>query len=358
MFKSVKNENNVKRVKKFRDAKRLAMGDDEYKKQEAEARRLRRNNTKPIIVDHEKVSLIDTIYTDKVEYLEKLGNGKTIKKETVVQQLDKVLNLYKLINNKNNIDNFSFDYLKDTNKVIDFINNNWNTENSRNSQIQAISSILQVNNKYKNEYEFYSKYSTNKRVAINTEASNNLLTDKEKVSIVKWNNIKSIYKKIDNTRDKALVGLYTLLPPRRAQDISNLTLGPSDDANTNSIIIKGKKIIKIIYRKHKTSKTVGVVEVKVPAPLSKLLYNHIIENKIKDGELLFGTNNKVIKNFSEVVSTIFKKYTDKKLTANLLRHSFITYFLKKNPSIAKKQEIATQMGNSVSIQAFYNRIDL
>ena len=91
---------------------------------------------------------------------------KTIKKESVAQQFKKITNLYKKIfgsvTDCNNLD-----FLKDTNKIISFINSNYKTDNSRNSQVQAIASILQVLPEYKNEYVFYSKYSTDKRKTIN-----------------------------------------------------------------------------------------------------------------------------------------------------------------------------------------------
>ena len=79
----------------------------------------------------------------------------------------------------------------------------------------------------------------------------------------------------------------------------------------------------------------------------------------KPGDPVFNTkNNKHIKNFSEFVNNIFKKQTGKNISVNLIRHAFISDYLKKNKSLADRKAISDKMAHSVAVQSFYNRIDL
>ena len=87
---------------------------------------------------------------------------------------------------QSSIDCNNLDFLKNTKKVIDFINKHYKTATSRNSQVQAIASILQVLPEYKDEYTFYSKFSTKERQKITKKAEDNLITDKESPNILAW----------------------------------------------------------------------------------------------------------------------------------------------------------------------------
>ncbi len=306
--------------------------------------------------------LLKQVFQAKSEYLASQNPPKTIKKSSVSQQLTKVVNLYKKMTGSS-ADCTDFEFLRDTDKIINFINTNWKTPNSRNSQIQAISSILQALGGYDREYKFYSKYSTDKRKEINKTANENELTEKEAKNILPWNDIKDLYKQVADKPNKALIALYTLMPPRRVEDISLLTIIDDEKANPSNlnylVIDKNKKPLKIVYLRYKTDKTYGRQNIKIPAKLSSILQDYINTYAIKLGNPLFPTaNNGYYKNFSEIVSNTFKKYTGKGITANLLRHSFISDFLSKKRTIAKKKEIAWLMGHNINSQGQYDRIDL
>jgi hypothetical protein len=90
-----------------------------------------------------------------------------------------------------------------------------------------------------------------------------------------------------------------------------------------------------------------------------ILAKHIQTSGLKKGDPLFGTTSKgYYVNFSEIVSKTFKKYTKKNITVNLLRHLYIAHFLSKKRSGTEKEKLAKLMGNSVSMQAQYDRIDV
>ena len=303
--------------------------------------------------------LFEKIYKAKQKIAK--SNGKTIKEASVKQQYAKINNLCKKMTNKANCSDF--DFLKDTDKVVKFINANWKTDNSRNSQIQAISSILIALPEYKKQYNFYSNLSTKNRININEQADKNELSDKEKANILPWNELKLIYKnpKITN-RNRALLALYTLLPPRRTEEISLLTIMDSEvdlDDSFNYVIMNGTNPVKLVYLRYKTDKSYGKIKIPIPTKLKTILKAYISEYKLDNGDALFGTTaGRYYKNFSSEISKVFEKYTQKKITANLIRHSFITHYLSKKRSTADKKKIAMLMGHSIESQSAYDRIDL
>ena len=135
--------------------------------------------------------LLEQVFKAKTIYLANLTPPRTIKKESVSQQLNKVKILHKKMM-KTTTDCSDFSFLRDTEAVIEFINKDWKTDDSRNSQLQAISSILQAYGGYEKEYTIYSKYSSSKRIKINDKKGNNLLTETEKLNILPWKTIENL----------------------------------------------------------------------------------------------------------------------------------------------------------------------
>ena len=157
-----------------------------------------------------------------------------------------------------------------------------------------------------------------------------------------------------------MVAFYTLQPPRRVEDVSLIVIGKHDDPNKNSLLLDEKnKPHSVKYRKFKTDKTSKKITIVLSETLQDILAKHIEKAGLKNGDPLFGTASKgYFVNFSETVSKTFKKYTKKTITANLLRHLYISNFLNKNRDGTEKQKLAKQMGNSVAMQQQYDRIDI
>ena len=305
--------------------------------------------------------LLEQVFLTKSKYLASLRPPRTIKKQSVKQQLTKVINLYRKMTGQST-DCRSFDFLRPTAEVINFINTHWKTPNSRNSQVQAIASILQSLGGYEDEYEFYSGYSTDERRRINETVNENKTTDREAVNLIPWKDVKNLYKSNIDKPDKALIGIYTLLPPRRVEDVSLLTLTDKDEdlsTDLNYIIVnKNKKPLKIVYLRYKTDKTYGRQDIKIPTKLATIIQDFIKTYNLQLGTPLFPTaNDGYYKNFGEIVANTFKKHIGKSMSANL-RHSFISDFLSRKRTIAKKTEIARLMGHNIGTQGQYDRIDL
>jgi len=313
-------------------------------------------------------SLREATYQAKKEIAE--SKGQSIKRKSFVQQFTKVENLHKLYTG-DDTNCSDFEWVRDTKKVHNFIKKYkaWKTPNSKNGQLQALSSILKVLDGYEEEYKYYSNASKAGRKAIDKTSESSTLTDKEKKNILPWSELKDLYKSVTDRRDKALVGIYTLIPPRRVEDISLIKIKFTPrkykgalDKNFNYLMVSRstKKPTKLIFNRYKTEKTFNIQDFKVPVKLATILQKYITDYDYDDDDILFGTKKGGVQSgFSAVVARTFKKYTNKAVSANLIRHSFISDFLDKPKlSLGQRKKVANAMGHSISTQLKYSRVDI
>jgi integrase len=381
------NERRNEEGKKYRQSKRDAMGDAAYKASESLKRKQRRGRTRvPVIAPAVAVEIsvsgtdttepepevpvvaldvlesntdtLDDIYKAKLSLAE--SKGHTIKRSSVETSYNRLKRIHKMMFNEPMT---KFDWTKDTTKVSKFIDTSivWKSDESKIQQFQSLASILKVIKDYDKEYKFYSKRSIKMRNKKTTIDDDNLLTEHEEKNMVPWKEIKKIQPK--DVRDAALIGIYTLIPPRRLDyrlmRITDHDTGLDDDYNY-VVLNKRNNPTKFIFTNYKTSSTFGKQEFPVPRALASVLKTYIEGNGFAINDYLFGKSpTEPYKSFSTQVSEVFKKYTSKSISVNMLRHSYITWFLqKKNLSLTDKKIVATAMGHSITMQDKYNRINL
>ena len=367
----------------FHARKRAAMGDVAYKALQAaqrQARRQRQNRpatassllannpanpavpgVKKTYVMYRPVSslsandpatfTLDDIYKLKSE--QSALKNKTIKLESVKSQYNNILLLHKKLFNS---DMINFDFLKNTQKVLTFISTLPLKQSSKDKSIQAISSILSVIPGFKQEYKFYSDITT----ASSKTAAKVAGDIKHIENYPEWSEIRPIYKKANDIYDMAVMAIYTMIPPRRAQDIALLTITHSNDNlnhSINQIILNDDGLpTELIFNTYKTMSTYKIQHFYIPKKLSVVLQHYIAKHQLVDGDPLFPTNqNKYYKNFGEVVSNVFSKYTDKKITINTLRHSYIIKFLSVQRTPNEKYALGYKMAHSPKMQSMYDR---
>lgn len=292
--------------------------------------------------------------------LRAMQGKKPIKINSTKQQFDKTTNIIKGLSGVKQTDCGlkEFEILKDTDRVVKYVNKRWKTPNSRNSQLQALSSILSVLHSFDKAYEFYSKLSSSNRVIIDEIGLENLKSEKEKKNWMPYKQLRSIINDVpdDQLRDRALMAIYVLMPPRRAEDVSLLRLN-SNAPGTNSY---NQDEGRIIYRKYKNDQVYGDQNVPITARAQGILDAYVNGIDLQDGQLLFPSrNSEPYKAFGPVVTRLFKKYVpDSHITTTLIRHIFVSHLHeRKNMSLKKKQRIALQMGHSLQMQGVYNRIE-
>lgn len=302
-------------------------------------------------------SLLEKVFQAKKSHLASLKPPRTIKRTSVEQQFKKVMNIHKFLYGKVAKCN-DLDFLRNTEKIIAFVNKHWKTPNSRATQIQAISSILVVLPDYNREYLIYSALSTKNRRAIQANAGDNILTEKERKNILPWTQIQDLRKNAKSPRDKSLIAMYTIIPPRRL-DIGLIKLADKNTKQSKAFNYYLPETKQIIFNKYKTDKFYGIQKMKIPNALSEILTALVESEGLKPGDFLFGTkNNTQYKNFSQFVSRIFKRVSGKPLTINLLRHSYISKFLSKKRSVNEMKKLAKIMGHSTIEQQFYFKKEL
>ena len=308
-------------------------------------------------------AMIVRIYKAKVALL--AGAGKSIKKATVARQMRNVELLYERLTGKKSTCS-DFDFLADTGAVVALVNKHFRTPNSRNTQFQAIASVLAVLPEHREQYQFYSKLSATNRQAINKTAGDNKHTAREAKNFMKWPEIASAINKAKDPRARAIMGLYTRMPVRRVDDVSRIRLDVEEGSDLaakfefgehNWLTFSGGLPKEIVYNVHKTAKTMGQIVVKVPTELAVVLAEYIKSAKLKGGDVLFGTMaGGVHKNFSTEVTDAFGPYLPKRVTVNMLRHSFIQHVLSSKLTVNQKKVVAREMGHSFTTQALYDRI--
>lgn len=337
----------AQKSKLYRERKKKRLG-EEYVKAESAKRRERRSKRKQPV--SKKIPITDA--------------DKTLK-----QYCDNADRVYKGLTNKkiNDIDDFKL--FEDTERALNYILTSEWSDNTKKSYLVSLAMVLKIL-KDKETSKIYLDASVKLGEKINNKIDENKLTDKEKMNWIDQKSLSKVYKSIVDPQAKALIGLYTLIPPRRRGLAVYLTLTTAKELKKNKennknwlVVNKSNLPNRIVMRKYKTHKTYGEYVIKLTGralkPLRDILKVHIIANEINHNDPVFPTPSGLYHqpaNMSNTLTTIFRNSIGKELTFNLLRHIKITDFLSMPRSIKCKKTLAKQMGHSVNIQAKYQRI--
>jgi integrase len=109
--------------------------------------------------------------------------------------------------------------------------------------------------------------------------------------------------------------------------------------------------------KYKTSAKYGSQRLDLPDNLKTILNDYINDKDINVGDLMFGYRGKPYKNFT-LLNRAFKKiFSDKNISVDLLRHSYIKDFYDSGRrSVNERKALSDLMGHSVATQSFYDRV--
>jgi hypothetical protein len=358
------------RSKEYRQRQIEKYGEDEYRKKESEKRKERRTKLKEIQIKEAKakparIKSVEEMKAFNVK--EQLFNIKSnvlarYTQSTHDNQWYKVDRIHKLLTNTPLTD--SFELFRDTDRVFDLINTNpkWKTDETRNSYRQALSGLLKYVDGFQSEYQIYSKSSVDNRKAITETAGDIILSQKESENYIPWTQlVKAVDNKELDDKEKALLGLYLLLPPKRLQISRLLTLTnkkTGHDKNYNYLVLVKNKPSHIMLYNHKTKFKYPDVRIPLPKKLIKLFQRYIKTNKIQLNEPIFpNRTGTYYTSISDVLSKIFNKvFAPKHVTLNSLRHAYIINFLKKKRSPNQRKVLAKEMLHSVYQQSLYDRL--
>ena len=280
-----------------------------------------------------------------------LLKSKNIKDSSIKLYLSNL----KRLNNNNNIKTLTF--LKNSKKVLDFINNK--SENTKRTYLISICTVLNLDPKYKKNYDEYYKLLKESNGLLK---NNTTKTEKQEENWMEQDEITTIYKNLESEVEKfrtkkklneseynimlnyVILSLYTLIPPRRSLDYIKMMIGSDTDKNFNYLNINDSKFI---FNNFKTAGTYKTQIIDIPDDLMSVIKLYLIKRK--------GTKNNIpfLVNFkgdplttSSQMTRILNKIFNKKVSVSMLRNMFLT---NKYKDINKEKiNDATAMGTSSS----------
>ena len=352
----------------YRQKLRNEMGDKEYKEMVRKQQQKYRGGSvleKQEYINQENCLELARQITDK----KNLTNKRQIKVDTAVINLKMIGRIYRDMYDLE-WDCKNFDWLReDVSNVIKHINNSTDNVGGIKRKYSAILVVLkhfELQSLYDTYYQQFDKYKTKVR----NDIEENTLSNFERENGLDWETIISqvrpVILKTGSLKEKIMILLYTDIPPRRNEFLQYMKLITKGslkqalnlDPEFNYFHLKTGNIVVNKYKP--TARSIyGQQVLKYPTRNVKLI-KQLLSKNFKNGDLLFSNReNKPLKSFNKI-SPMFQKYTGKMLGSRLLRHSFVTNYVKLNPAmtIKQKKEIARQLGHSAGLFDEYLKVGL
>lgn len=210
--------------------------------------------------------------------------------------------------------------------------------------------MLKDINKFNGDVKEQKKSKNEKEAWMQPESINKIYDRLKKRAMVLYKKENRTVKELQEIQDFVLLSLFTLIPPRRAMDYTEMKIKNIDTKKDN--YIKNKNMIFNIY---KTSKNKGVDIIEIPKQLKMILNKWI---KINPNEyLLFDSNGNKLT--SVKVNQRFNKIMDKpNFSVNMFRHIYLTDKYKDTMKEMKEMEKDMEdMGSSMKQAKTYVKLD-
>ena len=233
--------------------------------------------------------------------------------------------------------NFLTDFKKVCKKLIDNFTNN----NTIGSYLESFAWVLQESNPTLNKK--YKALAVEYKDKAKAHVYDNVVGENE--NIVRWSDIKDRYKTATGV-NKVFLALISLLPPRRTLDYALLLLNDGSSPMSSEYNYIDLTTDSLIYNNYKTKKNYGTQSFHMPEELSTIIRTYIQNTPILNNEYLLGNHSNP--------STVFSRWLGG-LNMNSVRHSFISEFLKDDPTVREKRRVANLMGHALGTQAEYQR---
>lgn len=274
--------------------------------------------------------------------------------------------LYKIFTNNCNSDDEKYvienlNYLKEYKQIIDTVNTFYTSLNSQYSYIVPFLTLISyIEQLYKVSYNDLALYLRELRDKIEKQRGDNEI--KEGNVLIKNFDIDVILDnitKLDSSIDKLIYALYTIHPPRRLLDYSemfisnNIDIDKLDDSK-NYVICENNIPSYFVFNKYKTNKFFGKQKIKINNNLSLIIQEFIKINKLNYNDSLL--NNIKSNTLGKYITNICKKIYNFYITETGLRNSYITYINNKKLTLNEKKTISQMMAHSLTEQQKYNKV--
>jgi len=267
----------------------------------------------------------------------------------------------------------SGDFLLGASKIVlQYLAEKYPNANSRRTYLSA---VMWYCKNSKTEYQIcnlenYQKAFEELRPIADKQTNSQTLSEKRSENYVEWEDVLAAFKKAKDDFETAelsitdftLMALYVYQAPVRL-DYAGMGLvnGNGIDGNmkyTKEMLLSFKTgnyaVIKdsagdsyFIFNDYKTSTCYGQQVIAMDLRTKGLL------------SILYDLGKRSIysrqrADLSSKIIELWTKYTGKKLSVSLIRHSYIAYNYKQNPSIEFKKDLARRMLHSADVQELYN----
>ena len=247
---------------------------------------------------------------------------------------------------------FNGSLFNDPKRVLDFLSET--PSNTRKTILSALVVYTLQNHNVSLQYRNVMMEDGNKSNHIDMEQK---MTDTQRTNWVTQKQVKEIYEKLDKEtkplfslksmtiphiekiQDFVILSLYTLIPPRRLVDYIQFKVRNFEDDDNH--MTKNS----FIFHTYKTSKIYGPQTVKIPIKLKNIITKYMALTT--NDYLLFNprTNEKLT---NVQLNNRIGKIFGKKVSVNILRHSFLTEQYKDMQPLLEMEQRANDMGQSIT----------
>ena len=298
-------------------------------------------------------------YSSKLNLINKLmtGNPFTSDMKTEILKLLKS----KIFDEKKLFD--EMDYLDDVAKVINALREKYSNDNTFNSYLIAYTVLLGHIPSLRSDYLRASALTKDLTKQGQAKRDENTTDDPDK--IIDLSDRQALIDnvgKLTNVTDKLIYAVNVLIPPRRLE-YRFVVLTDETDAKmlqdtNNYLIMRGKW--RFIFNEYKTAKFFGQQDIPIPDDLKQILLAYIKTKKLNLGDLLFSLQRDKREeisqpNFSSLISKAFAKIYGLEISNRFLRYSASTTASNQNLSKKDRQQLANDMGHSLSQNLAYSK---
>ena len=291
--------------------------------------------------------------------------GPKVNEASLQKYANNIKRLYQNISNEPFDGDISF--LHGVDVVRDYIEKTYTKSATRTDYFKSIVAILKRLHDYEDLAKEYGALMMKYKTENNEERGENILSDREQKNYVEWVDILKMPTDRLDDEDNLLYTLYTALPPRRLEyKYLKLVKGKTQayidklSKEYNYLVVDAKnKAQKLIFHKYKTAKRYRtfIIDLTKPDQLPYLKFSLVRDavkqfcdaTKINNAELVFpDLFGKIYIDFTRRVNECFRSFRPKNISANILRHAFMSWaYQKPDISVNTIKMLAQYLGNSI-----------
>jgi len=242
----------------------------------------------------------------------------------------------------------NLEWLSDSQKIIEFIDGLSYSHNYKKTFYIAIVSMLKLDkNPLMNIYKVKMDDYNQKQQEIYEEQK---LSPAETAKYMAWEDILQLQRTMEKgTLDHLLVSLYTLQSPVRLDYCNMKVVTTHPETKEGNYLVMSDKPY-FIFTQYKTAKRYGVVIKEAPKSLIVVLKRYF---KSYPTTTLFEMTETT---FSKLIGDVFEKHTTKRVTCNILRHSYVSHVKRNDKTIKEQIKLSKEMMHSIGMSDIYRRI--